>query len=235
MPTSKYSAGLEGRRFNRTVVVSFSHAVPTKHETRYYWNCLCDCGTRHAADARSMFRGMVQSCGCLGREKLELRTKHGHSTTKGRTPEAHSWKKMKARCYDLNNEWFHRYGGRGIKVCESLKNDFTAFLALLGPRPTGKTIDRTDNDGHYSCGACPECVKNDWPMNIRWATIDEQNSNKHNTVFLTVNSRRQALFLWAKEIGVTREALYQSYRRSELLALETIKSALSCVPASLEG
>lgn len=224
MPRSKYSVGLEGRRFNRTIIQSFSHAEKETKGYRYYWRCLCDCGTEHIADARSMVRGMTQSCGCLGRERLGLRTKHGHSPTLGRTPECNSWKKMKARCYDPRNEWFHRYGGRGIQVCKSLRDSFIAFLELLGSRPIGKTVDRIDNEGHYSCGTCDECMSNNWPLNVRWATVDEQNSNKCNTIFLTVKGRRQALFLWAKEIGVSRQVLYDRYKKSETAIINFVNS-----------
>lgn len=202
MRKSKYSTGLEGLRFNRTVVQSFSHSAQTKDEVRYYWNCLCDCGAKHIADARSCFRGMVQSCGCLGREKLELRTKHGHTANARATPEFTSWKKMKSRCYNPRNEWFHRYGGRGIQVCQSLRDSFTSFLTLLGPRPKNQSVDRINNDGHYSCGICGECQRNLWPMNVRWATTDEQNSNKSSTRFITFRGRTQALFLWARQFGL---------------------------------
>lgn len=210
---SKYSTGLEGLRFNRTVIQSFSHAVKTKEEIRYYWHFLCDCGTRHVSDARSAYRKMVQSCGCLNRDPLAKFVKHGHARRGVATPEFTSWKKMKARCYNPRNEWFHRYGGRGIQVCQSLRDSFVAFLALLGPRPAGKTVDRIDNNGHYSCGTCSECFSNNWPMNVRWATVDEQNSNKSSTRLITFHGRTQALFLWAKEFGLAPWKLRERLKR----------------------
>ena len=74
---------------------------------------------------------------------------------------------MKARCANQNNG---RYGGRGIEVCVRWTS-FDNFLADMGERPSGTSIDRfPDNDGNYE------------PGNARWATPTEQARNRSKSV-----------------------------------------------------
>lgn len=176
MPRSKYSAGLEGTRFGRLVLKVFAYQKPSsKKSNSYYWISLCDCGTWHVVNARSAFRGMVKSCGCLHREGPK--PIHGHASPYGQSREYVSWRKMKGRVDNPKNEWYHRYGGRGIRCCEGFRS-FPHFLSTVGPRPENHTLDRVNNDGHYSCGSCEQCLTNNWPMNVRWATPKEQSANR---------------------------------------------------------
>jgi len=74
---------------------------------------------------------------------------------------------MKQRCTNPNREAWGRYGGLGILVCERWLNSFEDFLADIGLRPEGMTLDRyPDPYGNYEPGNC------------RWATWEEQNNNK---------------------------------------------------------
>lgn len=78
---------------------------------------------------------------------------HGHTTkANGRpSPEYQSWKGMIERCNSSQAIGYADYGGRGIIVCERWQ-DFRNFLADMGERPEGTTLDRIDNDGNSELG-----------------------------------------------------------------------------------
>ena len=99
------------------------------------------------------------------RDKIALaKTKHGHA--RDRTTEYHIWAGMIKRCRNPKCKAFENYGGRGITVCDRW-NDYVAFLADMGPRPSpSHTLDRIKNDEGYG------------PDNCRWATWIEQARNR---------------------------------------------------------
>lgn len=104
-------------------------------------------------------------------------TRHG-AARKGRyTPEYRSWRNMHSRCLNPAVRSYADYGKRGISICERW-GSFDNFLADMGTRPPGCTLDRIDNDGNYEPGNC------------RWATLSEQASNR----------RRRRVFLNGKLI-----------------------------------
>ena len=117
---------------------------------------LCDpCG---AIVERKLCAGKsANSCGCTqGPER-----KHGMS---GSALYA-TWSHMRQRCENPNVSNFHRYGGRGISVCEELEI-FGVFKdwAFANGYSQGLEIDRMDNDGNYEPGNCRFVTK---PVNIR--------------------------------------------------------------------
>lgn len=73
---------------------------------------------------------------------------------------------MRARCHNPKDRAYPGYGGRGIVVCDRWRWSFLAFLADMGERPSGTTLDRIDGSGNYEPGNC------------RWASVAEQTENR---------------------------------------------------------
>jgi hypothetical protein len=147
---------VSGQRFGRLIAVEHLYK-------QNIWRCVCDCGKEKLARGHQLRIGFIKSCGCLNREMSAARQWiHGGYGT----PEHLSWRNAKRRCSDPRDKRYGAYGGRGIKFCERWRDSFANFLADMGPRPPGMTLERIDVNGHYE------------PLNCKWATWEEQRKNK---------------------------------------------------------
>lgn len=174
---------LHGRRFGRLSVVG----LVGRERGKRLWSCLCDCGNETRLPASALNSGNTKSCGCLhvdvARELGFASAIHSHTFVKPNgarygTPTYTSWQAMKCRCLNRKHPNYQQYGAKGITVCESWMR-FQNFLADMGERPAGTTLDRYPNgDGNYEPGNC------------RWATRSQQNLNRRS--FKMSGRRRRA-------------------------------------------
>lgn len=115
---------------------------------------------------------------------------HGHTTSGRFTGTYNSWRGMKDRCLNPNHVMWRYYGGRGITICDRWL-DFANFLADMGERPTGLTLDRfPDPNGNYE------------PGNARWATRSQQAYHRHS-----LEDHEPAQIRWLRSLGYSMTAI----------------------------
>lgn len=176
---------LLGKEFGRLRVLS--RATNTK-QGKARWLCECSCGRQVTICGEHLRRALTRSCGCWRIEAASIAFKT-HGLTK--TPEHRSWTAMKDRCGNPNTQWWHRYGGRGIVVCERWVNSFETFLADMGPRPSRRhSIERENNDGNYEPGNCI------------WALPAQQATNRSSVCMIAHDGITDTMAGWARRTGV---------------------------------
>jgi hypothetical protein len=108
---------------------------------------------------------------------------------------------MISRCKYEAVEGWKDYGGRGISVCRrwSGPGGFTRFLADMGPRPSGTSIDRINNDGNYEPGNC------------RWATNQEQARHTKRSRFVTYAGETLTIKEWSERTGIKWHTLHSRF------------------------
>ena len=110
-------------------------------------------------------------------------------------PTYRSWQMMKNRCLNPNATDYKYYGGKGIKIDPAWLT-YEGFVAAMGLRPVGLTLDRENGNKHYVADNC------------RWATKQMQSRNRAYTVDLTFNGRVHKVWEWAEELCIKPTTLH---------------------------
>lgn len=138
----------------------------------------------------------------INKSKYTSNYTHGHTANGVESPTYVSWRSMKVRCLTSRPCIAKLYKDRGIKVCK-LWLKFENFIADMGERPDGYTLDRIDNDKGYEPGNC------------RWASTTEQARNQRRSklnetsVERVFGLRRSGLsqYAIATDVGVSQSCI----------------------------
>ena len=199
---------LIGKKFGRLTVVN---VVGRDKVGKQVWLCKCDCGNELKVNTSSLNSGNTKSCGCIGREKtIERSTKHGLC----RERVYKIWVMIRQRCNNESNNWYSRYGGRGIKICEEWDNDFMSFYnwSMENGYKKHLSIDRIDNDLGY------------YPENCRWADWEQQANNQKRIRQYTYKGVTDTITYlcerFGKRKGVVRNRLLRGYTIEEAMEMQ---------------
>jgi len=142
---------------------------------------LCECG---CGQYTFIARHAVKKRGVVAGGPMKFLRGHGDAPL---SPTYMTWQGMKQRCLYEGHIRFKHYGGRGIKLHGPWLK-FKNFLADMGERPAGMSIDRIDNDGDYKPGNC------------RWADATTQARNKDTGgTLITVFGETKCIAAWARD------------------------------------
>lgn len=120
------------------------------------------------------------------------------------------WESMRSRCKYPSHNRFHRYGGRGIKVCTrwlEFENFYEDMKANYKPN---LQLDRINTDGNYN------------KRNCRWVTAKEQQNNRSNNRFFTHNNLTLTMKQWAEKLNINHKTLSTRINRDHLSFYEAI-------------
>jgi hypothetical protein len=112
------------------------------------------------------------------------------------------WGNIKSRCTNPNATGFHKWGGKGITICDEWL-DFKTFYdwSIANGYSNNLTIDRIDSDKGY----CPE--------NCRWITYKEQANNISTNHPYTFNGETLNSKEIAEKYGLKRTTFEERLKR----------------------
>ena len=190
-----YKYDITGQRFGTLTVIK--RCDPSPGERNSKWLCKCDCGNEITALRCSLVSGHTKSCGANLHRK-GVNSTHGMTGTR----LFHEWLSMRRRCKP-NSSDSKTYYDRGIFVCEEWEQNFDPFYnwAIASGYADNLSIDRINNDDGYHPGNC------------RWIPIEEQQSNKSNTVRINIDGKERCLRTYCNQIGFPYKTAHLRYRR----------------------
>lgn len=107
-----------------------------------------------------------------------------------------AWMRMNNRCNNPYYEHYHRYGGRGIRVCERWKSFENFYEDVHSTWESGLSLDRYPLlDGNYE------------PTNFRWATTRQQCNNRSTNRYIFYEGISRTMMEWERFTGIDHRAI----------------------------
>jgi len=178
---------LVGNKYGRLTIISCHYEVSkNSHKNIHMSVCVCECGKTITTRTTRLISGITKSCRCLSTELTVARNKtHGDADS----VEYGIWCGIKNRCTNKNVKSYKDYGERGITICDRWLV-YENFLADMGRRPKGCSIDRINNEGNYE------------PDNCKWSTRSEQQNNKRTNHIIEYNGERLNIKQWCTKLNL---------------------------------
>jgi len=173
----------------------------TVKKIKTFWKCNCECGNSVFMRMDWLTSGRAKNCGCINSKGVIGKYFHGHTKTRLYV----TWNDMKQRCSSPNNRNYHKYGARGIRVCEEWLYNFEVFLEWASENgyEDNLTIERINNNGNYE------------PSNCRWITNKEQQQNKRTTVCATVRNTTKNIRFWSDLSGFPHASIGKAMKNGK--------------------
>lgn len=183
----KEQRNLVGNKYGKLLVIE--SCGQKEKGTHYMSKVRCECGKEYLVPDTELIYGRRKSC----KECNKPMKTHGMTNTK----LFNVWQSMKQRCFDVNDQNYKYYGGRGITVCNEWVSDFMDFYnwSTSNGYKENLSIDRIDVNGNYE------------PSNCRWITMKEQASNKRNNHLITYKSETKPLQYWANKFNINQTTI----------------------------
>lgn len=186
---------LTGNKYGKLTVIK---EVGKNKDSRYLWECQCECGNKTITNSALLKNGTTKSCGCIKKNHFNknkedvyqesLNAPHGLSLT----PLYNVWQTMKSRCYNPNQNSYKLYGERGVTVCNEWKNNFKNFYdwSFENGYDGMLTLDRIDSNGIYE------------PNNCRWSNMKEQSNNTRRNKWITYKGETKTMIQWSECLNI---------------------------------
>lgn len=101
------------------------------------------------------------------------------------------WRGIRNRCLCSTHHEYHRYGGRGISICQEWFQSYDMFYdwAINNGYDDNLTIERKNVDGDYT------------PLNCTWISRSEQARNRSTSILVEYDGRIMSCAELSKFLG----------------------------------